>query len=308
LEELAAGLVDRAGAVVKQALQDAKLGPEDIDEVVLVGGQTRMPLVQDLVRRIFGKEPSKGIHPDEAVALGAAIQAHAIEHRSGDVLLLDVTPHSLGIMVAGGFRSVLVPRNTTIPTSATHSFTTVRDNQERARILVLQGESEKAKDNEMLGELHLVGLRRAKRGEVEIEVRFEITADGIVSVEATDRGTGAAQFLEIQAYGGLAGEELEAIVERERNDQLLHQGEEASREQEEKAKRLIEKIERLLPEVREILRESTFGEEAIGKIQGCLRKSRGWLETGEGDGAAHLERLAETADLCVTLQERREDP
>ena len=179
LEELTIDLVDRTIRICKKTIEEAG---EQIDDIVLVGGMTRMPIVQQKVREFFGKEPLKGVHPDEVVALGAGIQGAALLEDSQDVLLLDVTPHSLGIMIHGGFFSVLIPQNTTVPTSKSHIFTTVKDNQTSVKILVLQGESERAEENELLGEFILTGLRPAPRQEVEIEVTFEIpyfTVSGI---------------------------------------------------------------------------------------------------------------------------------
>lgn len=306
LEELTRDLVERAGGIVGRALDDAQLDAAEVDEVVLVGGQTRMPMVRELVRRVFGKEPSKGIHPDEAVALGAALHAHALEHRSSDLLLIDVTPHSLGVEIAGGFRSVLIPRNTTVPTSASHSFTTVRDEQTSARILVLQGESERASENEALGELVLSPLREARRGEVEIEVRFEISADGIVSVSAKDTQTGLEQSLRIRSFGGLTGEELDSIVTREEEAQVAEAREGASRQQREDARLLVEKGERLLPRVREEILESSFGAAAVSKAEACLRAARDW-KGGQGEmPEALLSDLQQTVELFESILQKRE--
>ena len=195
LEELTLDLVDRTLDICRMTIEDAELKPEDITEVVLVGGMTRMPKVQERVAAFFGREPNKGVHPDEVVAVGAAIQAEALVEKATDVLLLDVTPHSLGIMVAGGYFHKLIERNTTVPTSKGHVFTTIRDDQTSVKILVFQGESERAQENEMLGEFVLSGLRKARRGEVEVEVTFGISADGIVNVAAKDLETGQEQSI-----------------------------------------------------------------------------------------------------------------
>ena len=190
LEELSDDLIERTVDICKQTLEDAKLGKDEIEEVVLVGGMTRMPKIQQSVQSFFEKEPNKGVHPDEVVALGAAIQGAALVDDKQEMVLLDVTPHALGIMTFGSYFEELIPQNTTVPTHRTKIFTTSRDNQTAVKILVMQGESQRAEENELLGEFILTGLRRAPKGQVEIEVTFEINADGIVSVRAKDLETG----------------------------------------------------------------------------------------------------------------------
>lgn len=305
LEDLTRDLVERAGTIVERALEDAGVEPEEIDDIVLVGGQTRMPLVRDLVRRIFGKEPSKGVHPDEAVALGAALHAHAIAHRSSDLLLLDVTPHSLGVEIAGGWNSVLIARNTTVPACASHVFTTVRDDQESARILVLQGESERAADNEVLGELVLSPLRKVRRGEVEIEVQFDISADGILSVSARDRQTGLEQSIQIRSFGGLTSEELQRIVQREKDEEIASAQIAYDRSQREAIRLLLEKGERLLPRARDFILASTFGTAALAKAEACLRAARDWHDMPQGAPDAILAGLQQTVELCEAILEQR---
>lgn len=306
LERMTCDLVEKAGEIVTRALADAEIDPEEIDEVVLVGGQTRMPMVRDLVRRIFGKEPSKGIHPDEAVALGAALHAHALVHRSRDLLLLDVTPHDLGVEIAGGLRSILVPRNTTVPTSASHLFTTVRDNQQSARILVLQGDGRKAEDNEVLGELVLGPLRQARRGEVEIEVRFDISADGIISVSAQDTKTGQEQSLQIRSFGGLTSEELQEIVAREEAQQATGAKEAKARPRREQVRALLEKGEQLFPRVRDQILQSTFGTAAVAKAEACLRAAREYEDAEAECPEAVLAGLRQTVELCESILMQRE--
>ncbi|HLT29239.1 MAG TPA: molecular chaperone DnaK [Myxococcaceae bacterium] len=219
LETLTADLVDRTLGVVDRVLADAKLRPNQLHDVLLVGGQTRMPRLQERVRRHLGREPSKGVHPDEVVALGAAIHAHSLGFGGEQVTLLDVTSMSLGVAIAGGFTRRLIPRNTTVPTATTEAFTTSRDGQTTVRIVVLQGESEQAARNELLGSFELSSLRPALRGEVQIDVTFEIDSEGIVSVTAMDRETGASQEITVAASGGLTPEELEAIL-RQKHAQL----------------------------------------------------------------------------------------
>src|SRR5207248_3543860 len=186
LEAMTDDLVKRCMKVCQQVMDEAKVHPGQLGDVLLVGGQSRMPKIQDAVRGFFGKDPSKQANPDEAVALGAAIQGAMLLHEESEMLLLDVTPHSLGIAIAGGFFQKIIPKNTTVPTSAHHVFTTVKDDQTSAKITVLQGESDSALENELLGEFMLTGLRAAPRGKVDIDVIFDISADGIVSVSAVD--------------------------------------------------------------------------------------------------------------------------
>ncbi|RVU48234.1 molecular chaperone DnaK [Lujinxingia sediminis] len=219
-EELVIDLVQRTIKICQATLQESGLEIDDIDDVILVGGMTRMPRIQVAVRDYFDKAPSKQVHPDEAVALGASVQGAALIEGSSDVLLLDVTPHSLGIMVHGGGFEVLIEANATIPTSHGHIFTTVRDNQTSVKIIVLQGESPNAEENEMLGEFVLSGLRRAPAGEVEVEVAFEISADGIVSVQARDLETGKEQSITVTATSGLTEEEIQNMIE-ENEDYLV---------------------------------------------------------------------------------------
>ena len=212
LESLVEDLVERSLAPVKLALEDAKLSIGDINEVLLVGGQTRMPLVQSKVKDFFKKEPRKDLNPDEAVAVGAAIQGSVLSGETKDVLLLDVTPLSLGIETLGGVATKLIEKNTTIPTKKSQVFSTAEDNQPAVSIRVLQGEREMAADNKALGNFELVGIAPAPRGVPQIEVTFDIDANGIVNVSAKDKGTGKEQKIQIQASGGLSDEEIEKMV------------------------------------------------------------------------------------------------
>ncbi|MDC0354546.1 molecular chaperone DnaK [bacterium] len=212
LEALVEDLIARTLPPCKTAISDAGISASDIDEIVMVGGMTRMPKVLAEVKNFFGKDPNKSVNPDEVVAMGAAIQAGVLQGDVKDVLLLDVTPLSLGIETLGGVSTKLIEKNTTIPTKKSQVFSTAEDNQPAVSIRVLQGEREMATDNKMLGNFELVGIAPAPRGVPQIEVTFDIDANGIVSVSAKDKGTGKEQKIQIQASGGLSEEEIEKMV------------------------------------------------------------------------------------------------
>jgi molecular chaperone DnaK len=213
LEALVEDLVARTVEPCKAALKDAGLKASDIDEVILVGGQTRMPKIQEVVKEFFGREPHKGVNPDEVVAVGAAIQGGVLKGEVKDVLLLDVTPLSLGIETLGGVFTRLIDRNTTIPTRKSQVFSTAEDNQTAVTIRVFQGEREMAQDNKLLGQFDLVGLPMAPRGVPQIEVTFDIDANGIVNVQAKDKATGKEQAIRIQASGGLGEADIKRMVQ-----------------------------------------------------------------------------------------------
>ena len=212
LEELVDDLLQNTIEPCKKALSDAGLSASDINDVILVGGMTRMPKVTEIVKNFFGKDPSKGVNPDEVVAMGAAIQAGVLQGDVKDVLLLDVTPLSLGIETLGGVFTKLIERNTTVPTKKSQVFSTAEDNQNAVTIRVFQGEREMAQDNKLLGQFDLVGIPPAPRGTPQIEVTFDIDANGIVNVSAKDKSTGKEQQIKIQASGGLSDEEIDKMV------------------------------------------------------------------------------------------------
>jgi molecular chaperone DnaK len=227
LESLIEDLVQRSIPPCKQALLDAKLSPRDINEIVLVGGQTRMPLVQKVVREFFEKEPHKGINPDEVVAIGAAIQAAVLGGEKKDILLLDVTPLTLGIETLGQVLTAIIPRNTTIPTKKSQIFTTAEDNQTAVTVHVLQGERPMASQNRTLGKFDLYGVPPAPRGIPQIEVTFDIDADGILHVSAKDTATNKEQKIKITASSGLSKEEIDRMV----NESEEHTAEDAKLKQ-----------------------------------------------------------------------------
>ncbi len=303
LEELTSDLVDRCVAATERTLRDAGVRPAQIGEVILVGGMTRMPRVQAAVRALFGREPSRAVHPEEVVALGAAIQAHALAHpqESGaEPLLLDVTPQNLGIMVVGGYFQTVIPHNTSVPTSQTHVFTTSQDDQTSVRIAVLQGASEKAVDNELLGEFVLAGIRPARRGEVEIEVTFDISADGILAVSARDLVTGQRQSIQVTATSGLSEEELKQRVEAHQDEQVERK-QAGSPEVEERRRRvqgLIRDVEALVPAVSDALARSRFGKDAVDKAQLVLQRARAAIDAPDG---AQLTAIEEQLDRTLQL-------
>ncbi len=295
LEELTRDLAERTVQIAEQVLGEAKVTAADLKEIILVGGMTRMPMVQALVQRHF-KEPSKGVHPEEVVALGAAIQADALLRPDSQVLLLDVTPQSLGVAIAGGYTRRLIAKNTTVPTSVAETFHTSRDGQTTVKIMVLQGESDIAHQNELLGEFILSGLRLATRGEVEIDVTFDINAEGIVSVSARDRETGVQQSIIVTASGGLTDTELKDILE-DQEDLML----EARASSEVLLKRsalaaAATEVEALMPEVRQLAGGSEFGRDALRKAEGILASSR---------AAARSEDLILLADWVDQLEKTR---
>jgi len=279
LEELTSDLVERTTDICQRTLAEAEIEREEIEDVILVGGMTRMPRVQQIVSEFFGIEPCKGVHPDEVVGLGAAIQGAALLDEKNDILLLDVTPHSLGIMIVGGYFHKLIEQNTTVPTSKSHVFTTVKDNQTSVKILVLQGESDRAEENELLGEFILTGLRRAPRGEIEIEVTFHISADGIVSVKAKDLETGIEQSITVTATSGLTEDEIRQMIDDNQDYMLEVRAGQDFEKHRHSAERILDEIEGLFPQVTEIISGSDFGQDAVKKARTVCERARDAIAT-----------------------------
>jgi molecular chaperone DnaK len=294
LEGLVEDLVQRTLRVCEQVMGEAKVHPAQLADVLLVGGQTRMPRLQDSVRSLFAREPSKSVNPDEAVALGAAVQGMMLlsDHgKESEMLLLDVTPHSLGITIAGGFFQRIISKNTTVPTSAHHVFTTVKDNQTSAKITVVQGENEIAAENELLGEFMLTGLRSAKRGDVDIDVIFDISADGIVSVSAIDVQTGLRQSITVTASSGLTEDEIKRAA-ADNEEWLLGQKEDPQVDARKAAvEKLIKEFEEFWPQLSEAANKG-LGKEALQSARAALSVARLQVEQRDLAGlAASADRL-----------------
>jgi molecular chaperone DnaK len=277
LEGLTADLVHRTLRICQTALDEAGVMKRGIDEVILVGGMTRMPAVQRAVTEFFGRDARKGVHPDEVVAVGAAIQAWALTAEDQHVLLLDVTPHSLGIMVHGGGFQVIIEKNSTVPTSESHIFTTVRENQTSVKILVLQGESQRAEENELLGEFVLTGLRRAPAGEVEIDVTFNISADGIVSVRARDMETNKAQSITVTATSGLTEEEISNMIRENADYSVAVRTTEATDSARDGIRRLLRDLDRMILQVEPLLGANEMGRDALRKAREGMDDARASL-------------------------------
>ncbi len=293
LEQLTDDLIERSIGPCRRALQDASLTAADIQEVVLVGGMTRMPAVQDAVRKIFGRDPHKGVNPDEVVAVGAAIQAGVLGGEVKDILLLDVTPLSLSIETLGGVATALIERNTTVPTRKSQVFSTASDNQREVEIHIVQGERPMAADNKSLGKFTLDGIPPAPRGVPQIEVTFDIDADGILKVSATDKATGRSQHITITASSGLSEDE----VEKMRREADSHREEDARRREMAEARNAAENA---VYAAEKALRDAgdKLPADVRSKVETRIQATRGALELENAQRA----RTA-TNELLQAMQE-----
>jgi molecular chaperone DnaK len=297
LEQMMSPLIDRSMEPVKKALQDAKKQPKDIAEVILVGGSTRIPLVKETVKKFFGKDPHQGVNPDEVVAIGAAVQAGVLSGDVKDMVLLDVTPLSLGIETLGGVTTVMIPRNTTIPTQKKEIFSTATDNQPSVEVHVLQGERTEARYNRTLGKFHLEGIMPAPRGMPKIEVAFDIDANGILNVHAKDTATGKEQRIEVRGNSGLSEAEIKKMVD----EAATHEAEDKERreqiERRNKLDNLCYTLEKTISENKEKLQAAD-----ISTLESLIKEGRSAVEK-QDDGQVKdiLEKLEKEAHRLASV-------
>jgi len=297
-EQMIEPLVERTLEPCRQALKDAGLEAKDVDEVILVGGSTRIPMVHKVVSEFFGKEPHKGVNPDEVVAIGAAVQAGVLAGEVKDVLLLDVTPLSLGVETLGGVTDVVIPRNTTIPTRKSKVYSTAYDNQNQVEIHVLQGERTMAPDNRTLGRFHLIGIPPAPRGVPQVEVTFDIDANGILHVSAKDRGTGQEQKIQITSSSGLDESDIDRMVSEAKDHASSDEEKRKQIETRNKLDGLVYSTEKLINENREKLSES-----AVADVDRVLAEAKSALEEGSTEKMdAIYEQLTQAShQIAATL-------
>jgi len=292
LEQMVADLINKTEGPCRQAITDAAINPNQIDEVILVGGMTRMPAVQAKVKAIFGREPNRSVNPDEAVALGAAVQAGVLSGQVGNIVLLDVTPLTLGLETLGGVMTPLIPRNTTIPTKKAEVFTTAADGQSSVEIHVLQGERPLATDNKSIGRFILDGILPAPRGVPQVEVTFDIDANGILSVSARDKGTGRQQKIVVQPSSGLSKDQIESMVNEAKAHEAEDQRRRAEVETRNQADSLVYSTEKLLQE-----QADKIPQDLKGEIEGKIATLKGAISS---NNVADMQRTI--ADLNNTLQ------
>ena len=297
LEQMMGPLIERSMEPVKRALQDAKKSPKDIAEIVLVGGSTRIPLVKETVKKFFGKDPHKGVNPDEVVAVGAAVQAGVLSGDVKDMVLLDVTPLSLGVETLGGVMTVMIGRNTTIPTQKKEIFSTATDSQPSVEVHVLQGERTESRYNRTLGKFHLEGIMPAPRGVPKIEVTFDIDANGILSVHAKDTATGKDQKITITANSGLN----EGDIERRGKEAAEHEAEDKERreqiERRNKLDNLCYSLEKTISENKE-----KIGAEDVATFEGLIKEGREAVEKQDDAKVQELlERLEKEAHRIASV-------
>jgi molecular chaperone DnaK len=292
LEDLVSDFISKSIDLVKQTVKEAKFDPKNVDEVVLVGGQTRMPKIQEEIKKIFGREPNKSINPDEVVAIGAAVQAGILQGEVKDVLLLDVTPLSLGIETLGQVNTILIPKNTTVPTSKTQTFSTAADNQTTVEVHVLQGERPMAPDNKTLGKFILDGIPPSPRGVPQIEVTFDIDANGILNVTAKDKATGKSQSIRIEGSTGISKEE----VEKMKKEADLHAAEDKKKQEMIEAKNLADN---LVYTTEKVLRESGDKVSADSKKE-IEEKVEALKKVKEGDNIDEIKK--KSAELSQAVQ------
>lgn len=303
--DLVDDLIRRALAICRETMEKSGLKASELDAVILVGGMTRVPRITQAVSDFFGLPPTRGVHADEAVAAGAAIQGSLLGAGASETLLLDVTSHDLGIGVAGGLFDTVIPSDTTIPTSATKEFTTAQDGQTQVRILVMQGRSSRGDQNELLGEFLLDGLREAGRGELKIDIKFEISADGMVSVSARDQETGQSQLLTVTASSGLTDEEIREMVDRTKQNLLATVETDAVKSQRANVEERFYKVKARLAGLEERGIGELVGAEPVEKTHEALNRCRDVIDSGDTSRMDETERALNRIDSFLEQMDAR---